>query len=133
MQGMSERGTQGPISVKPFAWEHWTSLWQIRNAHLAELGIVLSPEDEEIPPVAMGVGREDHEWDFHHIDAVYLSGAGGFWLAWWDDVPVGYVGAQDLGGVAELRHMYVRAAYRRRGIGTRLAQALLAHCAAHGI
>jgi len=132
MQMADERETQGSLAVKAFAWEHWAALWQIRNAQLTEGGIVLSPEDMETPPVLRNVGREDYEWDFHQIESVYLSG-GGFWLAWWDDVPVGYVGAQDLGGVAELRHMFVRAAYRRRGIGTRLVQALLAHCAARGI
>jgi GNAT superfamily N-acetyltransferase len=119
-----------PISVIPFAWEHWGPLWQIRFAQLAEDGIILGPD--AIPRQPADVGRDDPEWDFHHMAEVYLQGAGGFWLAWWGDMPVGYVGAQDLGGVIELRRMYVSADCRRRGIGTRLVQTLIRYCTMKG-
>ena len=33
----------------------------------------------------------------------------------------------------ELRHMYVRAEYRQRGIGTRLVQALIDHAKTHQV
>jgi GNAT superfamily N-acetyltransferase len=118
-------------TIRPFDWGHWTSLWQLRFAQLAEHGIWLDPE--EMPQGPEDVGRDDPEWDYDHMAEVYLRGAGGFWLAWWGDVPAGHVGAQDLGGVVELRRMYVRAEYRRRGIGTRLVQALIEHCASQGV
>jgi GNAT superfamily N-acetyltransferase len=69
----------------------------------------------------------------HKLDFVYLRGAGGFWLAWDEDLPVGHIGAQDLGGVVELRRMYVRPEYRRRGVGSLLVQALIGYCAARGV
>ena len=119
------------VSIKPFESELWIPLWQLRFAQLAEHGILLDPK--EIPAGPAHTGQDGYEWDLHHIAEVYLSGAGGFWLAWRDDVPVGYVGAQDLGGVVELRRMYVKADYRRRGIGTRLVQALIRHCRSEGV
>ncbi len=64
---------------------------------------------------------------------VYLYGLGSFWLAWYHDLPIGYVGGQDVGGAIELRRMYVIAAYRRRGAGTALVRALIAHCRTHGV
>ena len=85
---------EGSLTVTPFRWAHWASLWQLRFVHLAELGIV--PDPQEIPRKPEDVEMDDHEWDFHHIGEVYLSRAGGFWLASWGDTPVGHVGAQDL-------------------------------------
>jgi GNAT superfamily N-acetyltransferase len=64
---------------------------------------------------------------------VYLSGAGNFWLAWYNSLPIGYIGGQDVGGAIKLRRMYVEAAYRRRGVGTALVRALIAHCRLHAI
>jgi GNAT superfamily N-acetyltransferase len=46
--------------------------------------------------------------------------------------PIGYVGAQDIGGAIELRRMYVQAAYRRQGVGTALVRALVTSCATRG-
>jgi len=112
-----------PIAVKPFEWAHWAALWQLVDAQPIELGIVLDPEDG-IPPIPPQepeqVVRSEWEGDLDHIGVIYLRGAGGFWLAWEGDTPVGRVGAQDLGATGvELRRMYVRAECRRRGIGTR--------------
>jgi len=125
---MHENTMEKPILVKPFEWEHWIPLMQLLSSHLAEHGVVIDiPEEpEDTPP-----GSAD--WDFDHIDQVYLSGSGGFWLAWYGNIPIGHVGAQDLGGVIELRRMYVKAEYRRRGAGTKLVQALTKHCGAMGV
>ena len=126
---MNSNPTTNPISIAPFTWDtwqHWSALWKLRGYQLNEEGIV--GEEDDIPPRGMDVGRDGYEWDYHHIDEIYLSGTGGFWLAYWEGDPAGHVGAQDLGGTIELRHMYVRAEYRRRGIGTRLVQALIDHC-----
>ena len=62
------------------------------------------------------------------IDEAHLKARGDFWIAWMDDRPVGMVGAEDIGEYVELRRMYVRNEYRRRGIGTLLVQALIEHC-----
>jgi GNAT superfamily N-acetyltransferase len=125
---MDEQVVTELISIKPFEWKDWVSLCELGIAQLAEHGIILDPED--IPEEPEDTDRDCPEWDLDHIDEVYLSGAGGFWLAWCEDIPVGQVGAQDLGGVVELRRMYVRAEYRRRGIGARLVNTLIEHCAA---
>ncbi len=120
-----------PTIVRLFTWDQWIPLNRVIYAHLAELGIVLDPENIPKEPVDTPVGSP--EWDTDHIDAVYLSGAGGFWLAWRGNEPVGHVGAQDLGGVVELRRMYVRPEYRRHGIGTLLVAALIGHCRESGV
>lgn len=120
-----------PISILPYDRNHWRILWELRHHQLAEVGIIVSPE--EIPDEPMNVGRDDYEWVLHHIDEVFLRGAGGFWLAWWEKNPAGHIGGQDFEGTIELRRMYVRAEYRRRGIATRLIQALLDHCKTQSI
>ena len=115
-----------PISILPYDQNHWHTLWELKFHQLAEDGIIIPPE--EIPVQPMNVGRDDPEWDFDHIAEIYLNRAGGFWLAWWENDPAGHIGGQDLGGVIELRRMYIRSAYRRRGIATCLVQTLLDHC-----
>ena len=119
------------ISVKPFEWDHWPHLWNLRRHQLAENGIEVS--FDEPPPQPEEVGQDSHEWDYHRIAQVYLHGVGGFWIAWWDDTAVGHVGGQDLGGVIELRRMYVRADYRGRGVGTHLMRALITHSIAQSV
>jgi GNAT superfamily N-acetyltransferase len=128
---MHENTMEKPILVKPFEWEHWIPLCRLGISHLAEHGIVIDPED--IPEEPEDTDRGSPEWDLDHIDQVYLSGSGGFWLAWYGNIPIGHVGAQDLGGVIELRRMYVKAEHRRRGAGTKLVQALIKHCGAMGV
>lgn len=123
--------TPQTFSVQTYTADDWRPLWRLHFAHLAERGIPLT--DNDIPPVPGMPENDTYEWDLNHIDEVYLSGGGSFWIAWEGDEPVGFVGAQDLGGVAELRRMYVRAAHRRRGIGPLLVQALIAHCRSSGI
>lgn len=124
------------ISIAPYAASYWRALWRLRLCQLAEAGTVLP--DEAIPEQPEDVGRDDYEWDYHHIAEVYLRGAGGFWLAFWGDAGfatlalAGHIGGQDVGGAIELRRMYVRAEFRRNGIGAGLVHALLDHCRARG-
>jgi len=116
------------VEVRAFTWAQWPALWALRFAQLAEQGIRVA----DSPPAAPDLDSP-YEVDYHRLDQVYLAGAGGFWLAWAEGAPVGHVGAQDLGGGAiELRRMYVRAEYRRQGIGSLLVRTLIAHCAARG-
>ena len=128
---MNENTVKEPILAKPFQWEHWIPLMQLLSSHLAEDGVILDPE--EIPEKPEDTPPGSADWDIDHIDQVYLSGSGGFWLAWYGNIPIGHVGAQDLGGVIVLRRMYVKAEYRRRGAGTKLVQALIKHCADNGV
>jgi len=131
-KSMAERSTDSTFVVRAFAWEDWRSLWLVRLAQLAEEGVVLDPS--EIPEQPQPDAGDEHgEWDLDHIGETYLRGAGNFWLAWCGDLPIGYVGGWDVGGVIELRWMYVRADYRRRGVGTALVRSLIAHSQAHGI
>jgi hypothetical protein len=102
---MNENTVAGSIMVKSFQWEHWIPLMQLLSSHLAEDGVILEPE--EIPEKPEDTPPGSADWDLDHIDQVYLAGSGGFWLAWYGNIPIGHVGAQDLGGVIELRRMYV--------------------------
>jgi GNAT superfamily N-acetyltransferase len=121
----------GEVVVAPYAAAFWHDLWEIQAHHLAEHGVILGPDDIPRQPQVVEPGA--HEWDYHQIDRVYLSGRGGFWLAWFDGTPVGHVGAQDLGEGIELRRMYVRREFRRRGIGTLLVRELVGHCGCQGV
>jgi GNAT superfamily N-acetyltransferase len=119
------------VVVASYRAAHWRDLWALRTHQLAEHGVTLSPD--AIPSQPLVVDRGDHEWDYHEIGQVYLACRGGFWLAWLDGTPAGHVGAQDLGEGVELRRMYVRQDFRRRGIGAKLVRELIAHCAARGV
>jgi GNAT superfamily N-acetyltransferase len=106
-------------------------MWKLRAYHLAELGIIIDDADPGPPDFALPYDESNPnypEMDMDRIDEAYLKDRGNFWIAWSDDQPLGYVGAQDCGDHIELRRMYVRAEYRRRGIGTLLVQALIGHC-----
>lgn len=120
-----------PIEIRMFTLTEWRSLEELWAAYLAEHGIEIDPADFTDAPEDTPPGSE--EWDLDHIEQVYLAGGGGFWMAWAGDTAVGCVGAQDLGGVTELRRMRVRAEYRKQGIGKRLVNALIDHCRSTGI
>jgi GNAT superfamily N-acetyltransferase len=128
---MADHTAQPAVAIAPFTWDAWSALWAVRRLQLVEEGV---PADAVLIPDRPQPGVEEvYEWDFHNIDEVYLRGAGQFWIARYADRPVGYVGGQDLGGVVELRRMYVNAPYRRRGVGTALVQALIERSRAHAI
>ena len=118
------------ITIKPFGWQDWETIWTLRVYQLAEEGVFL---DGPIQPpdltTAYDEASSEHgEMELERIDACYLKGRGNFWIAWMEDQPVGFVGAQDMGDIAELRRMYVRKEYRRLGIGSRLVRSLIDHC-----
>jgi len=117
------------ILVKPFEWKYWATLWELRTYQLAESGIKGDVDPNPGPPDL----SSPYEQDYHRIDQVYLRGTGNFWLAWLGNTPVGHVAGQDIGGVIELRRMYVRADYRRLGVGTHLVGALIKHCVNNGV
>ena len=117
---------EAPV-VRPFTWDQWPALWQLRRLQLAEHGIMA-----EGPPPAPDL-TSPYEPDYHLLQTVYLRGRGGFWIAWLGGEPVGHTGGQDLGSHIELRRMYVRPGRRRRGVGLALVQTLIAHCQAQGV
>ncbi len=123
------------IMIKPFEWQDWYAMWKLNVYHLAESGIIVDDAAQGPPNFALPYDESNPnypEMDMERIDEAYLKGRGNFWLAWADDQPVGSVGAQDMGDYVELRRMYVRDEYRRRGIGTLLVQALIVHCKRQG-
>jgi GNAT superfamily N-acetyltransferase len=120
-------GSESDLLIRPFGWEDWRALWQLRFSQLAEHGIL----GGELP--AQPDLRSPYERDYHRMGQVYLAGAGNFWVAWLDNRPVGHVGAQDIGGAVELRRMYVVAESRRRGVGARLVATLIEHCLRSGV
>jgi GNAT superfamily N-acetyltransferase len=132
---MTARLTDSSVVIRPFAWDDWPALWAVRRAQLAELGVVLgSTAVPERPEPGALDSDDEHEPDLSHIDRAYLCGAGNFWLAWYNDRAVGYVGGQEISdGAIELRRMYVNAACRRLGIGTALVRALIDHSRAQGV
>ena len=128
---MAVHTTSLPITVTPFTRREWIALWTVRLMQLAEHGIQIDPATLPDHP-QLGTDHP-HEWDFHHLDQVYLRGAGHFWIARCAAQPIGYIGGQDLGGAIELRRMSVNAFYRRRGIGSTLVQALIDRSRAYAI
>lgn len=120
-----------PIRVNAFTLSDWPALWLIHLAHLAEDGVHVDPST--IPDRPRPDLEQRYEWDFHHIDEVYLGGAGNFWLAFYAGQPAGFMGGQDLGGVIEVRRVYVVASLRRRGIGRALMNALVAYSRKHAV
>jgi GNAT superfamily N-acetyltransferase len=128
---MNEQVATGLMSVRPFEWKDWYDMWKLNAYQLAEYGIIIDVTIQGPPDFNLPYDENDErypEMDMERIDEAYLKARGNFWIAWMDDQPVGRVGAQDMGNYVELRRMYVRNEYRRRGIGTLLVQALIDHC-----
>jgi len=123
---MSADSPHDALFIKPFTAGDWAVLCGLRVHQLAEHGIFVEKMADQ-PDL-----DSPYETDYHRMEQVYLHGAGNFWIAWWDETPVGHIGAQDVGGAIELRRLYVRAAYRRRGVGSALVRTLIAHCTAYG-
>jgi GNAT superfamily N-acetyltransferase len=124
------------ILVKSFTWDDWFAMWKLQAWHLADGEIYIDNATQGPPDFNLPYDETNPkypEMDMERIDLAYLSGRGNFWMAWIDDQPVGMVGAQDMGEFIELRRMYVRQEYRRRGIGTLLVQALIDHCKQKGV
>jgi len=67
------------------------------------------------------------------LPGVYCAPRGVLLLAWSDGVPAGCVGVRPLDAAAgELKRLYVRPAYRGRGLARRLATAVLAEARSRG-
>jgi GNAT superfamily N-acetyltransferase len=115
------------LIIKPFGWEDWNALWQLRSFQLVEQGILVDPTPGS-PDLS-----SPYEHDYHRIESIYLNGRGNFWIAWLGDQPVGHIGAQDMGDFIELRRMYVRDSFRRCGIGTHLVCRLIDRCGYQGV
>lgn len=111
-----------------FSLPYWHDMWRIRLQQLSEEGIAIDVTEIPASPEA----ESQYDTDLHQIEQVYTNGRGGFWLAYSDEEPVGYVGLQDIGKVAELRRMYVAQSHRRQGIGRKLCEALIAHSGRNG-
>jgi len=61
------------------------------------------------------------------LPGAYAPPAGGLWLAWVDGAIAGVVGIRPIKpGVAEMKRLWVRPAYRGLGLGRRLAETAVA-------
>lgn len=66
------------------------------------------------------------------LPAPYLP-AGGLWVGWWEEQPAGSVALYHANShTAELKRMYVRPAFRGRGIARALAEQAIAEARARG-
>lgn len=119
------------IYIHAYTPSRWPDLWALRFTQLAEHGIVL--DNPSVPAIDEPSNIGDPEYDYHHIQDIYLCGNGNFWLAYLDEKPIGHIGAQDINGQIELRRMYVAAAYRRQGAGGALVQTLIQHAVDHHV
>jgi len=127
-----ETGAVDNVRVKYYRLTDQDVVDELQVHHLAEQGIIIESV-EDIDSEEEDQDDNQYESDLDHIDEVYVSGDGGFWIAWSAETPVGHIGAQDIGGFVELRRMYVREKFRRRGIGTLLVRSLIEHCKSEGI
>jgi putative acetyltransferase len=78
-------------------------------------------------------GVEYMRADAAGLPGPYVPPRGGLWLATSDDTGIGCVALRPLdGGIAEVKRMFVDAAWRGRGVGRALLEALLAGARARG-
>ena len=70
---------------------------------------------------------EAFESELDGLPGIYAPPAGRLLVTFVDGAPAGCVGLRDLGdSVCEMKRMFVRPAFQRRGIGRRLAERVLA-------
>src|SRR5438445_11620773 len=75
----------------------------------------------------------DGPWDAATLERI-LTLAGGFgYLAWQEDIPVGFILARDLAGEVEVLSVGVLPQWRRRGVGRALIDAVVAKAERDGL
>jgi GNAT superfamily N-acetyltransferase len=75
---------------------------------------------------ALGMGRDDMDRELASLPGEYTPPRGGLILARWDGEAAGCVGFRPVkGGIAELKRLHVRPAYRGKHIGRALAEEVL--------
>jgi putative acetyltransferase len=78
-------------------------------------------------------GIEHMRADAIRLPGPYIPPRGAIWIAEADDAAVGCVALRPLpGGVGEVKRMYVDDAWRGKGVGRALLEALIAHARALG-
>ena len=76
---------------------------------------------------------QDYEREIGHLEEKYGEPAGRLYLAAWDGETAGCVALHPLeGDLAELKRLYVRPAFRGRGIGRALTERIIADARAEG-
>ena len=110
------------IEIKPYDAQH--------VAEIAELIVPIQAQE-----FGVDITYEDQP-DLADINSFYLTGAGGFWLAFNEDKLVGTIALKDIGsGTAALRKMFVHKKYRGKefGVAAGLLKMLLAHSQSLGL
>jgi len=99
----------------------------------AELPLVRELFREYAAGLGVDPCLQGFEEELAGLPGVYAPPAGRLLLAWDDDRPAGCVALRPAGdGAAELKRLYVRPAYRGRGLGLQLARVALAEAAVAG-
>lgn len=106
----------------------------VRRAHdAADVRTVSRLFREYADALGIDLGFQDFDTELARLPGDYAPPAGALLMALGAEVPAGCVGVRPLSGrCCEMKRLYVRAAYRRCGLGRRLAVAALSEAARLG-
>ena len=85
------------------------------------------------PVFAKSLVQQNYDEEIEHLEEKYGEPAGRLYLAEWEGGTAGCVALHPLGcGLAELKRLYVRPAFRGHGIGRALTEQIIADARAEG-
>lgn len=109
------------------------SLQLVEGAAAENLDRVRKLFQEYADSLAFGLGFQNFEEELSDLPGEYSRPAGRIFLALWNDEPAACAALRAFGqGDCEMKRMYVRPAFRGKGLGRVLAQRLVADARAAG-
>ncbi|HEY8106445.1 MAG TPA: GNAT family N-acetyltransferase [Gemmatimonadales bacterium] len=97
----------------------------------AEIEVVRRLFEEYAAELGVDLGFQGFEEEVATLPGAYAQPRGALLLAWSADLPAGCAGVRPLGpDVCELKRLFVRPAYRGRGLARQLSMAVLAEARA---